>query len=183
MRFGICAVGLSMTLSITGCAGKRVATTFADMGRRVPTGTTVYVTTTDGIEVQGKLSTLSASSMKVQLGDQSTRDFREADVTWIRAKDPLWNGMLIGAAAGGFFSFALNDASCTAPSASPDCRNVSRGAGVAIFTAIGAALGTGFDALLHRRVFRGPRSTSGASLFIEPVVTPKVAAVRVSSRF
>jgi len=60
---------------------------------------------------------------------------------------------------------------------------VSRGAGVAIGAVIGAALGTGLDALRHRRVFRGTPSAGRASLFIAPVVTPNVVAVRVSSRF
>ncbi|MCA1561868.1 MAG: hypothetical protein LC804_16915 [Acidobacteria bacterium] len=172
-----------MTLSVTGCAGKRVATTFADMEKHVPAGTTVYVTTSDGKEVKGKLATVSGSSMTVSLRDTSTRDFSEADVARIRAKDPLWNGMLIGAALNGFFTFALNDEGCTAPSAAPDCKKVSRGAGAAIGAGIGAALGMGFDALHHQRVFRGTRSPRGASLFIAPVVTPNVAAVRVSSRF
>ena len=183
MRLSTGVVGLLVVLSVTSCAGRRVATTFTDIGKHVPAGTTVYVTTTDGTEVQGELATLSVSSMTVSLRNTSTRDFSEAEVTRVRVKDPLWNGMLIGAAVGGFFTFALNDESCTAPNASPDCLKVSRGAGVAIGTAIGAALGTGFDALRHRQVFRATRSTRGASLFIAPVVTPNMAAVRVSSRF
>jgi small nuclear ribonucleoprotein (snRNP)-like protein len=183
MRLRLWVVGVSMSLSVTGCAGKRVATTFTDMAKHVPAGTTVYVTTTDGKEVKGALATVSASSMKVSLRDTSMRDFSDADVTRVRAKDRLWNGLLIGAAVGGFLTFAINDASCIEPYASPDCVKVSRGAGVAIGTALGAAVGTGFDALHHRRVFRGTSSTRGASLFFAPVVTPNVVAVRVSSRF
>lgn len=182
MRLIIWAV-VGLSLSVTGCVGKRVATTFVDMEKRVPSGTTVYVTTSDGKDVKGKLAAVSGSSMKISLRDAATRDFSEADVARISAKDPLWNGMLIGAAVGGFFTFALNDASCIEPYASPGCKKVSRGAGVAIAAGIGAALGMGFDALHHRRVFRGTRSPRGAALFVAPVITPKVAAVRVSSRF
>src|SRR5512141_1634833 len=183
MKLHVCVAGLLMTLSVTACAGNRIPTTFPDMGKRVSEGTTVYVTTTDGKEVQGKLATISASSMTVSLRDRSTRDFGEADVTRIRAKDPLWNGMLIGAAIGGFFTFAMNDASCVEPYAAPDCVKVSRGAGTAIGTVIGAAVGTGFDMLHHRRVFRGTTPRRGASLFIAPVVTPGLLGVRVSSGF
>jgi uncharacterized protein (DUF2249 family) len=183
MRMRACMVGLLMTLLVTACAGKRIPTTFTDMGKRVPEGTTVYVTTTDGKEVQGKLAAVSVSSIQLLLRDTSTRDFREADVTRIRAKDPLWNGMLIGAGVVGFFSFALNDASCIEPYASPSCVKVSRGRGIAIGAAIGAALGAGIDMLHRRRVFRGTSSRRGASLFIAPVVTPKVLGVRVSSGF
>lgn len=183
MRLITWVVGVSITLAGTGCAGRRVATTFSDMEKRVPAGTTVYLTTRDGTEVKGKLVTVSGSSMNVSLRDAATRDFSEADVARISAKDKLWNGLLIGAALGGFFAFMLNDASCIEPYASPDCKKVPRGAGVAITAGIGAALGTAFDALHHRRVFRGTKSTRGASLFIAPVVAPHVAAVRVSARF
>jgi hypothetical protein len=119
----------------------------------------------------------------VSLRDASTREFGEADVTRVRAKDPLWNGMLIGAGVVGLLTFALNDASCVEPSASPDCVKVSRAAGIAIGTALGAALGTGFDMLHHRQVFRGTNSGRGASLFVVPVVTPRVLGVRLSSGF
>lgn len=183
MRVHVWTVGLSMMLSVTACAGKRIPTTFTEMAPRVPEGTTVYVTTTDGKEVPGRLAAVSGSSMTVSLRDASTRDFDEADVTRIRVKDPLWNGMLIGAGVGGLFTFALNDAGCVEPYASPSCIKVSRGAGIAIGTAIGAALGTGFDMLHHPHVFRSTNSGRGARLFIAPVVTPTVLGVRVSSRF
>lgn len=182
MRLSAGVLGLLVVLSVTSCAGRRVATTFTDMERHVPPGTTVYVTTADGTEAKGKLATLSVSSMTVSLRNTTTRDFSEAEVTRVRVKDPLWNGMLIGAGIGSL-SFALGDEGCSAPNASPDCIRVSRGAGIAIGTAMGAALGTVIDALRHRQVFRATRSTRGAALFIAPVVTPNMAAVRVSSRF
>lgn len=182
MRVHACMVGLLMTLSVTGCAGKRIPTTFTGMGERVPGGTTVYVTSADGKDVQGKLGTVSVSSMTVLLRDGSTRDFGEAEVTGVRVRDPLWNGMLIGAGVGGFFTAVLNDASCVEPYASPDCIKVSRGAGIAIGTAIGAALGTGFDLLHRRRVFRGTKSGGKAALFIAPVVTRERLAMVVGCR-
>jgi hypothetical protein len=37
-----------MRLTVTGCAGKRIPTTFTEMAKRVRGGTTVYVTTADG---------------------------------------------------------------------------------------------------------------------------------------
>jgi hypothetical protein len=39
-----------MRLTVTGCAGKRIPTTFTEMAKRVRGGTTVYVTTADGKE-------------------------------------------------------------------------------------------------------------------------------------
>jgi hypothetical protein len=180
MKLSLCVL---MLLAGTGCAGRRVATTFTEMESHVTAGTTLYVTTSDGKAVKGTLATVSGSSLKMSLADRSTRDFREVDVARIRTKDTLWNGMLIGAAAGGFLTFAINDGSCIVPYAATDCRKVSRGAGVAIGAAIGAAIGTGVDVLHHRRVFRGTVSAQGASLIVAPVANPHMAAILLSSRF
>jgi hypothetical protein len=176
-------VAVSITLAGTGCGGRRVATSFSEMEKRAPAGTTVYVTTNDGKEVKGKLAAVSGSSMRVSMRDTATRDFSEADVARVAAKDTLWNGMLIGAGVAGAAAFMLNDESCVEPYAQSNCRKVSRGAGVAITAGIGAALGTAFDALHHRPVFRAARSGRGASLIVAPLVTPNVAAIRISSRF
>jgi small nuclear ribonucleoprotein (snRNP)-like protein len=182
MRFPAFVAGVSLALSVTGCGGKRVATSFEEMVERAPAGTTVFVTAADGSETTGTLRSVSGRSMQVVLRDASTRDFSEAQVTRIRAKDPLWNGLLIGSALGGFFSFVLNDASCIEPYASSDCQRVSRGASVAIGTGIGGALGAAFDARRHRPLFRAPEA-GRASLLVAPVFTPDRAAVLVALRF
>lgn len=109
MRWFSC---LLMLLASTGCTGRRVATTFIGMESHVPAGAALYVTTSDGQHVKGRLTTVSASSMQMSLADQSSREFREADVARIRTKDALWNGIVIGATTGGSLTFALNDGSC-----------------------------------------------------------------------
>ena len=108
MRMDTCTVGLMITLSAMGCAGKRIPTTFTDMGERVREGSTVYVTTTDGKEVKGRLAAVSGSSMTVLLGNTSSLDFGVPDVTLFRARDPLCYGLLIGDGVGGLVTFALN---------------------------------------------------------------------------
>lgn len=183
MAFHPLVVGLLMTLAASGCAVRRVPNTFSELATRVPPGATVYVTMADGSDVEGALVTASASLMTVSLGDGSMRDLASADVTEVRARDPLWNGMLTGAAIGGVGAFALADESCLEPYALPDCRKVSRGAGAAMGAAIGAALGAGFDVLHHQRVFRTRNHMIGASVVIAPVLTSDAVAVRVSSRF
>jgi hypothetical protein len=182
MRFPAIVAVVSLALSVTGCGGKRVATSFEAMVARAPAGTTVVVTAADGSETTGTLRSVSGRSLQVVPRDASSRDFSEAQVTRIRVKDPLWNGLLIGGAVGGFFSFALNDASCIEPYASPDCQRVSRGAAVAIGTAIGGALGAAFDARRHRPVFRAPKA-GRASLVVAPVFTADRAAVLAALRF
>lgn len=183
MKLITCLIAFSITLAATGCSAKRVPTTFSAMEKRAPAGTTVYVTTSAGNEFKGTLAEVSGSSMKISLRDASTQDFTEADVARIRAKDKLWNGMLIGAGIGGVFAFMLNDAGCVEPYAQPDCKDVSRAAGVAVTAGIGAAVGALFDALHHRRVFRGPRPGRGTSVFVAPLLPSGGAVIRVSSRF
>jgi hypothetical protein len=177
-----CALAVLIVLAGTGCGGRRVATTFGAMEKRVPAGTTLYLTTDDGEEVKGKFVGLSGSLMRVTMRDTATREFSEADVARVTAKDTLWDGMLIGAAVTGAFAFMLNDESCVEPYARPNCVKLSRGAGVALFTGMGAALGTVFDALHHRPVFARP-PLKGASLFVSPLVTPNAAAIHLSARF
>lgn len=182
MRFPAFVAVVSLALLVTGCGGKRVATSFEDMVARAPAGTRVIVTAADGGKTTGTLRSVSGRSMQLVLRDASSRDYSEAQVTRIHVKDPLWNGLLIGSAVGGFFSFALNDVSCIEPYASPGCKRVSRGAGVAIGTGIGGALGAAIDARRHRPVFRAPKA-GRASLLVAPVFTPDRAAVLVALRF
>ena len=183
MRVTVFVAGVSLMLSGAGCAVRRVPTTFAEMEKHTPVGTTVYVTTKDGEEVTGTLATISASSISVALRDEPARVVVDANVASIRAKDPLWNGLVIGAGVGGFMIGALSDESCIAPYAAPDCKNVSRGAGILLGAGIGAALGAGFDALHHQRVFRSSPPAGRASVFVAPVVTPDTITVRIFSRF
>lgn len=178
----LAVICVSMAVSLTGCAGQRVASDFVALERQVPAGATVFVTTRSGDHVKGRVVASSPSSLSLSLRDNATRQFIPADVSEIRVRDPLWNGLVIGAGVTGLMVGALNDASCTAPNASPNCKKVSRGAGVAIGTAIGAGIGTWIDAVHHRRVFRGAPSARSSRVIIEPFVTPTRASIRVSLR-
>jgi hypothetical protein len=77
----------------------------------------------------------------------------------------------------------MNDESCSAPIPAPDCRDVSRGAGVAIGTLVGAAIGAGVDALHQQPVFRNPGPAGGTAVWITPVLAPGHAAIVVRARF
>ena len=182
MRWKLLLAGLAVAFSVTGCAGKRV-TTFSDMDKRAPAGTTVYVTTTRGEAIKGQIVSVAGSSMKISLGDAATREFSEADVARVRARDPLWNGILIGAAVGAAPAVLLFEPGCVEPFAVPDCKTVSREAGVAIFAGMGAGIGLLWDALHRRRVFDGAHPARRTSVVIAPIIGSKAAGIRVSSRF
>jgi len=179
-RIGVALLAVAFSAS-AGCA-RRVATTFKDLESRVRPGAVLYVTSHGGQETKGSLDAVSGSSLKLRIRDTAARDFAEADVSRIRERDSLWNGLLIGAATGGLMFAAVGEEGCTAPNAVAGCRKVSRGAGTAAMAAIGAGIGVGVDALHRRRVFRGaPRR--GATLTIMPALSRQGSAVMLTSRF
>jgi hypothetical protein len=130
-RFGgvIFAVAL-----IPGSAGAQTAAhSFEDLQRMLKVRETVVVSDESGRQVKGKVEKLSSHSITV-----GGRTFSDAVVTEIRLLDPLWNGMLIGAAIG------------TGLATWDYMIDPSEPGNAVIFTAaigIGSALGAGVDAL------------------------------------
>jgi len=84
---------------------QQVATSFGALQGLVEPGETIYVTDTRGVTTKGKLVGLFASSLEVGVeGDGFASPLRlaERDVNNVVAQrfDSLWNGPLIGLAAG-----------------------------------------------------------------------------------
>ena len=93
----------------------------------------VVVTDESGQEVKGRVDKLSTASITVD-----GRTFADAAIREIRLPDPLWNGMLVGAAIG--TGFATWDYLI----------DPSEPGNAAIFTVaigLGTAIGAGIDAL------------------------------------
>lgn len=184
MTQGLTCAGLAIALSMAGgCARPRVVTTFSDLETRLRPGTSVHVTNTAGDEIKGEVTAVSGPSLRIKLRDAAERDFAESAVARITVKDPIWNGAVIGAAVG-VVGGGISDEGCSSPSAAPDCKKVSRGAGIAIMTAMGAGFGAALDALFWRRVpvFRASKR-AGSVRFLMPVVGPHRAGVFVSTGF
>lgn len=183
MKLLACVVGISVGMTLSGCASRRVATDFSALERRAPSGSTIYVTTSGAERLKGQVSGVSAAALKLSLRDGTTRDFLPADVFEIRVKDPLWNGLLITAGVTGLMAAALNDPqfSCI-PSAAPDCRKKSRGPGIAGAAAVFGLIGAYFDSLHHRLVFRGMTAGRTSRLAIVPTLTPNEASIGVTLR-
>ena len=83
---------------------QEVATSFADLRDRMKPGETVYVTDLRGMTSKGRRVGLSASSLQVRIGSDTSAPVSlvEGDVNNIAVQrfDSLWNGMLVGFAAG-----------------------------------------------------------------------------------
>jgi len=159
-----------------------VATTFKDLQTSVRAGTTIAVKERNGKVAKGRLESVTGSSLRLRLRDAAALDFAEMDVARITVTDPRWNGLLIGAAAGGGSFAVLGEESCTSPQAVPGCQRLSRGAGIATMAAIGAGIGVGFDALRRRRVFLGPVAHR-ARVSIRPEFGRRRTGIVLTSRF
>lgn len=177
---GLVAIGIVLAVSSTGCTGKRVAADFAAVEQQVQVGRTAYLTTADGQRLKGQVTSVSPSSLRLSMPGAATREFTPADVSGIRIKDSLWNGMLIGAATMGLFGTVLMEEGCVAPYAVPECRKTTRAEMMAISAGFGAAVGAGIDALRHRQVYRGAKGGRTSRLRVTPLVHPTSVAVQVS---
>ena len=164
------------------CGHGRVATRFTDLAPKVRAGSTAYVTSRDGQQTRGTLVDVSDASLRLRLADSGIRHFAESDVSTVRLKDPLWNGLLIGAAVGGLPIAAIADEGCTSPNAVPDCDKVSRGEVFAYGAAGGAAIGAVLDLLHRKQVYRNP-SVPRRSVMLLPLVGRRHIGVAFSSRF
>ena len=82
-----------------GCAGHRVATTFAELESSMKPGRTVYVTGTNGILQEGSLERFGGGSAAVTVSG-ATVQVLERETARIAVPEPLWQGAVIGGATG-----------------------------------------------------------------------------------
>jgi hypothetical protein len=83
-----------------GCAARQPVRSFSDLPQRVKPGDTLYVIDDTGTETKGRLLDLSASGLTLDIAG-SPHPMSAVRVRQVqRYGDPLWNGMLIGAALG-----------------------------------------------------------------------------------
>jgi hypothetical protein len=89
-------------LAASPVKGQEVATTFDELRRIVRIDESISVTDSGGATHQGRLASLSASSLQLRQGSGRWATFTERDVNNVAAvrSDPLWNGMMIGFAVG-----------------------------------------------------------------------------------
>jgi hypothetical protein len=149
----------------------------------VTAGQVVWITTTDGRTVEGKV--LAASRSAIDLAARNTRQsFPMSEVRTIEARrrDGLGNGFRNGAIAGAagmagalVIGQASNGACCQA-----DTTWLWTGMGAGV----GALAGGGLDALLHaREVLYPARPDTPVSVSIAPMIRPRGAGLGVSIRW
>jgi hypothetical protein len=163
--------------------GQQPVKSFDQLNVRLKVGDKVLVTDTQGRKYQGKIDDLSSSALVLD----RTQTLSAADVQLIedRPADTLKNGALIGM---GTAVALVGGSMAAACSGEPDC---APSAGwmtfaIGVYAGIGAAIGTGIDALIPgktRVVYRAPAPATAARLRLVPSVRPGAKAIALSVSF
>jgi hypothetical protein len=181
---------LGLTLSVVLLGGvfsaplysQTPAATFRDLqaNPRLKQNETLEVTEANGTKYTAKLTAISDQAITVT-SQGKPRTLDETQVLEIRhaRRDSLWNGTLIGLAAGLGAGVLVVAKSCGNDS---ECSAISNAIFIPTFAAGGAGIGAIFDAgtRKHETVFSRSKSTK---MHIAPIVAKKVAGVRVSLQF
>jgi hypothetical protein len=113
-----------------------------ELGATIRPGDKIFVTDRNGTQVGGRFLRYSPHELAL-LVDGRNRVIPSDGIGRIEKRDPLWNGMLIGAVPAALVGMAAAGASC-----SPDCgRDVTLG--MLAFGAIGAGVGALIDFGIH----------------------------------
>ena len=156
-----------------------VASTFDQLSVLAKSGDTIWVVDSTGRETKGRIDKLSPSSLTLITGS-GPRELRESDVATIRQRrsDPLANGAIIGALVG-------TGIAVTAIAVFWEHGDSARDAalGTAVYAGLGAAVGTGVDALIigRRVVYRKPGAAR--NIGVSPLLLHGRRGAAVSVRF
>ena len=175
-------IGLVFSFAGTREAAAQEASSFEQLQVLVGSDDEVTVTEADGKRTRGRIIELSPSSLHLSVNG-TPRRLNEAQILEIRqhGPDPIGNGAKKGALIGLGFGAAMGALRCA----------VERGfcalapLTVGIYSALGAGIGAGVDALRkgERTVYRAPVTASSRGLHVTPVVGRDQKGLRLSIGF
>lgn len=157
-----------LALIAASAEAQQLAGSFDQLRVLVKLGDTLTITDGTGQRMRGRLTQLSASSLVLDVSG-ALRQFQESDVNTIekRGSDSLKNGALIGMAVGG--GIAGIGIAASVNSSDADAGMFVFGA--LVYAGIGAAIGTGIDALIEgRRVIYARSNSTRTTLNISPIL-------------
>jgi hypothetical protein len=158
--------GFAVAGACPSCTHLRPTQSWPELVRQLAPGRPIAVTDLGGTDVQGKVLDISTSSLTLNV-DGAARRFESTDVRQVRRNgDPLWNGLVIGAAIGTLGAMLPDDKCMGQP---PVCdRQIPER--VAFF-ALATGIGVGIDAL-HRDRTILYRSPGHVTLRLVPILRP-----------
>jgi hypothetical protein len=162
--------------SETSAAGQPPADLLTALHQKTALGDTLRVVMNDGTEQKGILTDVSATSLTLIVKGKREVMAEAATLRVVRENpDSLCNGARTGA----IVSAAVIAASLVASSREVTDPNTL--AAVVIYAGVGAAIGTGIDALIkdHTLVYERPAARR-ASISVAPLLAPRQAGVRMT---
>ena len=162
--------------SETSAAGQPPADLLTALQQKTALGDTLRVVMNDGTEQKGILTDVSATSLTLIVKGKREVMAEAATLRVVRENpDSLCNGARTGA----IVSAAVIAASLVASSREVTDPNTL--AAVVIYAGVGAAIGTGIDALIkdHTLVYERPAARR-ASISVAPLLAPRQAGVRMT---
>jgi hypothetical protein len=165
------------------------AASLGDLAPRVKVGSTVFVTDASGLERQGKLTGLSASSLRLKAG-RAELELPAADVLTVAARKPdsVKHGAWIGLAAGAALGVILGVDACNGDYEDEMCKGAIAGLGL-----LGGVMGAGIGAVVDRAIpgkkavlYRREGAHAGPARLtvgLAPTVSPRRQGVAVAIGF
>ena len=173
-------LGFSLGVIAMECAAQQ-AHSFEQLQVLVKPGDNIYLTDSAGKTDKGRISDLTRDSLGLTVNG-IRRDLSESDVFEIKRwrNDSLKNGALIGAGT----ALTLTTIFVAAYCSSEGCNAGEATAAVLVYTGIGAAIGTGIDALIPTKqsIYHNANRTS-RKVQISPMISRFNKGVKIAFSF
>jgi hypothetical protein len=169
-------------------AAQEPVTSFDLLNTRLRPGDTVWVTDTQGLEIHGKIQSLSPRAVTLDAGGARTLAAADVSVIRERERDSVRNGTLIGLGVGGSLALAWC-VGAVADDSGSERAGVECAEGLVVYAGLGTLLGAGIDAVIPgkmRVAYRAPGVTGASAttrVSILPVVARRTAGIAVSLSF
>jgi hypothetical protein len=160
------------------------ASSFEQLQVLVQKGDRVSVTTGDGKVTKGSIDEVSSSSLRL-LRNRVPIEMAQIDVLEIKKKDPIANGVKMGALIGAGIGGGLGVLAALASCGEADCAVAGVALSVGFSAGIGAGVGALVDAISNRNpvVYRARSRTSTPRIRLTPLLSANRKGVRLSLSF
>ena len=177
-RLAFLPLSALLVLGAVPALAQQTATPFEQIQFKVDEGDAVDITDASGTVLRGSLLKATDTELVVDVRGEVLR-YSEADVTRVRARsfDKLWEGALIGTAAGALTGALVVDAM--------DCYQ-DECVGYALpFIGAGAGIGIGIDAMIRRFkvVYSAAGRPTGSQVLVVPMTGHGARGAAIAVRF
>lgn len=166
------------------CSAQNIVSSFSELRTFVKPGDTVYVADEYDEETKGRVEDLSDSTLVLLVGRKDDRrTFAPGSIRKVARGDSLFNGLLIGLAAGWASGYAMVRAACGPPGYDDEC---AVNTGIILYPlglGVGAAAGEIMDHMIRRTIYLGGTGSVPVDLSVAPMASWRRRGAFVTLRF